>query len=295
MYTDMIQIENDFFVAEIASHGAELKAFSGKRSGRKYLYDGTGSWKRSAPVLFPSIGSLAEGCYVYGGKEYAMPPHGFARDMDFTVQTMQKDMVSFLLTSSEETAAYFPFAFALTITYRLTEQGIETTWQVTNHDERTMYFSIGAHPGFALLPGTQLSDYQLLFDREIPVETRRVMGRYLTEEKELVAPVCRQLQLTPQLLEKDALVLEDTGVEKLTLLCEKADYRLEILFPDFPVVAVWSDPHTIEEAQFLCLEPWCGINALCGDQKADISQKARITALERGKSWQRSYTVCVNE
>ena len=60
-------------------------------------------------------------------------------------------------------------------------------------------------------------------------------------------------------------------------------------------MAVWTDPHTVEQAEFLCLEPWCGINALCGEKPGEIDQKARVTALDAGGLFQRSYRIGVSE
>lgn len=292
---NFITLENNFFSAVIAMHGAELKSLQSKRSGRNYIYDGTGSWKRSAPVLFPNIGGLAEEVYLYNGKAYPAPAHGFVRDMDFTLVGYSPSSASFLLESSEKTAVYFPFSFTLCITYSLMENGIQVTWQVENKDNKPMYFSIGAHPGFSLLPETKLSDYILLFDTAVKMETRRVKGRYLTCEKEVLSASCNTFALSPAVLERDAIILEDTGLSKVSLVAPQHNYHLWITFPDFPVLAVWTDPHTVHDARFLCLEPWCGINDLCGAKKKDISQKERIIALAENTEFARSYVIGVEE
>ncbi|MBC5722435.1 Aldose 1-epimerase [uncultured Clostridium sp.] len=292
---NLITIENGALIAQIAQHGAELKRLYSKKTSREYLWNGNGSWKRSSPVLFPNIGGLAGEVYVHGGVKYPAPAHGFARDMDFELLDRKDESAAFALRDSEESWRYFPFHFVLEISYQLEKNGIHVTWNIKNLDNKTMYFSIGAHPGFRLLPGTSLSDYQLVFDKPILVETRRVKGRYLTEEKELVAPKGTVLPLSPKLMERDALILEDTGLTRVALQCEKKNYALWVDFPDFPVVAVWTDPHTVEQAEFLCLEPWCGINALCGEKPGEIDQKARVTALDAGGLFQRSYRIGVSE
>lgn len=292
---NFVKLENDAFIAKIALHGAELKMLQSKNTGRNYIYDGTGSWKRSSPVLFPNIGGLAEEVYLYEGEEYPAPAHGFARDMDFVLVEQSATKAVLSLESGEKTKTYFPFDFELRIIYTLAETGIRITWQVENNDTRTMYFSIGAHPGFQLLPKTGLSDYVLRFDSITKIETRRVVGRYLTQEKELLVDACDAFPLSPSKLERDAIILEDTGVSKISLVAPRHNYHLWIEFPDFPVVAVWTDPHTVQSAQFICLEPWCGINDLCGDTKKEISEKARVNALEEKAAFERSYTIGVQE
>lgn len=290
-----MRLENDSFAVEIAQPGAELKCLESKKSGRNYIYKGTGSWKRSSPVLFPNIGGLAGGVYCYDGQEYPAPPHGFARDMGFALKEKSLDRAVFSLKSSAETAKYFPFVFELEITYALTDSGISVVWRVVNEDSRTMYFSIGAHPGFALLPGTKLSDYVLRFETPVKIETRRVIGRYLTQEKEKITERCDVFPLSPYRMKKDAIVLEDTGLSGITLESQKHHYSLQIKFENFPVVAVWTDPHTVSEAEFICLEPWCGINALCQEEKADISGKSRVNSLVAGEVFTRNYQIAIVE
>ena len=291
----MVRIENHAFHAEIALHGAELKKLRSKKTGIDYLWDGNGSWKRSAPVLFPNIGGLADEKFVFQGKEYPAPAHGFARDMDFALKEKTDSKAVFALHSNSQTATYFPFEFELDITYALDEDGLNVIWQVINCGDNEMYFSIGAHPGFKLLPDSSLCDYALYFDRNIRIETRRVIGRYLTEEKEVLVDQCNVLPLSAELMEKDAIILEDTGIQRITLRNQKRGYGLWIEFPDFPVVAVWTDPHMVKQAQFICLEPWCGINALCGETKEDISRKARVTRLDKSGIFQKAYKIGVEE
>lgn len=287
----MVIIENQALYVEISPHGAELKKIQSKQTGIDYLWDGNGSWKRSAPILFPNIGGLAEEVFVYQGKEYPAPAHGFARDMEFTLKEHSDDRAVFSLCSDTRTAAYFPFSFELEIIYTLEQEVLLVTWHVHNKDTQTMYFSIGAHPGFRLLPDSKLEDYTLYFDKSARIETRRVIGRYLSAEKELLADACSALPLSAELLEKDAIILEDTGIRRITLRHHEQTHGIWIDLPDLPVVAIWTDPHTVRQARFLCLEPWCGINSLCNDKKADISQKARVTALAAGATFERTYRI----
>ena len=291
----MYQIENSAFAATVSEHGAELKSLTSKKTGRNYLYNGSASWKRSSPVLFPNIGGLAGEVYSYKGIQYPALPHGFARDMVFAVDMQSIDSISFILESNEETRVFFPFSFSLTVFYSLKENGLSVTWLVKNLDTETIFFSIGAHPGFSLLPGTELKDYTLHFDKAVKIETRRVVGRYLTKDKELVAGTCNVLPLSKFLLEKDAIILEDSGIQRISLLNERAKYHLWVEFPNFPVVAIWSDPHTIANAEFLCIEPWCGINALCDDPVEDISRKSRINLLRNGEVFERTYSIGIEE
>lgn len=291
----MVRIENALLIADLSEHGAELKRLQSKKTQRHYIYDGSATWKRSAPVLFPNIGGLAGERFVHKGVEYPAPAHGFARDMRFQVVEHDREMVRFSLESNEETEKNYPFRFSLDIVYTLEENRLSVSWIVKNHGDETMYFSIGAHPGFNLLPDTGLRNYVLYFDKVIPVETRRVIGRYLTEEKERIVENCNTLPLSNSLLEKDAIILEDTGVQRIALKNHKEKYHLWVEFPGFPVVAIWTDPHGLKDCRFLCIEPWCGINSLVHDPIAEISEKARINALRQDAEFKKTYTIGIEE
>lgn len=288
-------LENQFFCVRIALHGAELKSLKSKESGREYVYDGSAGWKRSSPVLFPNIGGLAGAHLVYNQTTYPAPAHGFARDMDFELVEHQSDFVKLRLNSNKLTKQYYPFDFCLDISYSLKVNGIQVSWTVTNLGDAPMYFSIGAHPGFMLLPNTQLSDYKIEFDRKTDIETRRVEGRYLTENKELLFTDAKGLNLKPSLLEKDAIILEDTNIQSISLVNQEKQYCIKVIFPNFPVVAIWTDTHEIRQAKFICIEPWCGINSLVGDNEEDISLKSRVTKLDEKCEFNRTYIIEIVE
>ena len=66
----------------VADKGAELVSI--QRDGREYLWNGDPKfWGRSAPILFPVVGMLANDKLCIDGHEYTMKQHGFARDTMF--------------------------------------------------------------------------------------------------------------------------------------------------------------------------------------------------------------------
>lgn len=80
-------IQNNFLTVQVKNAGAELCSIKDK-AGTEYLFDANPAyWGRSAPVLFPFVGSLKNKSFVYEGKSYQMGQHGFARDRDFSLCT----------------------------------------------------------------------------------------------------------------------------------------------------------------------------------------------------------------
>ena len=69
----------------------------------------------------------------------------------------------FSLESNAETLQQFPFEFELKMEYRLTENGLEITYLVSNKSNEVMPFSIGAHPAFAI--DNAFDNYNLVFNQ----------------------------------------------------------------------------------------------------------------------------------
>ena len=279
----MVVLENDECRATIDEHGAELTSFYSKALDREYLWDGSGAWHRHAPVLFPVVGGLAEGAYLVDGERYELPAHGFARDMEFEVVEAAPDRATLRLSSTPETRAVYPFDFAFSITYELRRSHLRQVWRVENAGDRTMRFSVGAHPAFKLKEGTELESYSLLFDREFPLRTVGVEGRLVTREKREYAEPADHLDLAPEVFANDTFIMQEgvSGIE----LTNGTDYRVDIRFPGFPAVAVWT-PAT--DAGFVCVEPWYGINDHVGDGVRELAEKDLIQTVEPGGTWRRS-------
>ena len=99
-----VVLENEALKVTINSFGAELASIWGKATDTEYLWNADAKfWKRTAPVLFPFVGSLKNKEYHYEGKTYSMGQHGFARDMEFAVDVQTATEAWFSLRSNEET------------------------------------------------------------------------------------------------------------------------------------------------------------------------------------------------
>ena len=83
-------LENDTLRVEIESFGAEIKSVKRKADGREYMWCGDPKyWGRTSPVLFPFVGAPKNKEYRYEGRTYPMGQHGFARDMEFTLEAQE--------------------------------------------------------------------------------------------------------------------------------------------------------------------------------------------------------------
>ena len=252
-------IENEYLKCEIDLHGAEVKSLIRKSDGREMMWCGDPEyWGRTSPVLFPFVGAVKDKTYRYDGKTYTIGQHGFARDKDFTMESQTNTEIWFRLTESEDTLAIYPFRFVLRIGYRLEESTLRVMWEVMNPAESELYFSVGAHPAFAIpsLQGHMLR----LFDPEgTPLKEceNRVFGKggCVSKRFEEIPVEDGYLPLTESLFDGDALVMEEHQLCRVDLLDENRNTLVSLSF-DAPVVGIWTPPH--KNAPFVCIEPWYG-------------------------------------
>ena len=152
---------------KIANPGAELRSYVSP-DGREWMWHSDPAvWKGCSPVLFPAIGGLKDGGATIEDRFYAVPRHGFARELDFRAVEQGDDFISFLLEQNAETRKVYPFDFALIVTHRFLNSGFETRFTVENHSSRKMPFLIGGHPGFRcpMKQGERFEDYVLRFEK----------------------------------------------------------------------------------------------------------------------------------
>lgn len=280
----------------VDSVGAELKSLKKINGGTEYMWDANPEyWERTSPVLFPFVGSLNNGSYRYDGKEYPMPKHGFAKDMEFDLLRQTENELSFLLRADQETKLKYPFDFELVLGYRFDKDNdnkLIVSWKVTNHDSREMYFSIGGHPAF-LYPDNS-KDVQtkckVLFDIEDKIISS-VVGKgslFSTRTREFVLQD-GMMDITADMFDEDALVIEHDQAHKVSLCNDSGQPYLTVSF-DAPLFALWSPAK--KNAPFICIEPWYGR----GDREnftGDLSEREYGNKLAPSDVFYAEYTIMV--
>lgn len=280
-------IQNANLKIEIASLGAELQSIK-TADGTEYLYDGSGPWANRALILFPIVGRLKNNEYTYRGKTYTMDIHGFARDLEFTVKKESDTKITFTLCDNEETLKNYPFYFKFDIIYELKGDTLSVQFDVKNTGKEEMYFSIGAHEGYRcpLTDGEEFTDYQIIFEKKENVGRRVVDKQLFTGE---ITPVMKDtdtLNLNYELFTTDAIFLSGHKSRKNTLIGTKSKKGVEVCFPDFPMLGIWTRP----DGRYICIEPWYGIGDSI-DHNGELTEKEGIIRMEAGKTFTCTHTI----
>lgn len=289
----LYELKNEQIAITVDSHGAELKSLKKLADDQEYMWCGDAKfWGRTSPVLFPFVGGLKNKEYRFEGKTYSMTQHGFARDMDFELETQTESELWFTLESTEETLARYPFPFILNLGYRLEGSTVAVLWKVENPSEKQMYFSIGGHPAFncPLTEGTKQSDYSVSFaDTDEIVSTRISEEGLATGCMDIYHLADGHLSLTSNLFDHDALVIEDHQTDTVAL-CRKDGTPYLTVKMEAPLFGIWSPPG--KNAPFVCIEPWYG---RCDDEyfDGDLTEREWCRKLAPHQTFEASYTITV--
>lgn len=286
-------LENDKFLVEISDHGAELSRIFDKRNSREVIWDANPlGWNRHAPVLFPFVGSVHNGEYHYGGNAYPMKSHGFGRDSEFELVSVDNHKVTHQLQSNEDTKKIYPFDFILQITHTLEEEGVTVSWKVRNTADDVMYFTIGAHPAFFVpaKANTQQKDYRITFDGQEQLEYIQINeeGTAVYQEVKTLYLENGKLTIGEHLFDNGVLIFENKQVEKIGLEFPDGTPYVAIACKDFPYLGIWTKPG----AGFICLEPWYG---RCDNEDftGELSDKTGVRKLEAGQCFQADYQIII--
>ena len=286
----MVTLENDRVRVQVITKGAELHSIYSKEHDLEYLWSGDAKfWNRKSPILFPVVGTLKNNTYFYKDKSYNLPRHGFARDMEFQVTETSAHSATLTLTDNEQTELNFPFQFRLDVVYTLSSDTVHVKYMVLNTGNNNMFFSIGSHPAFNV-PLEKNLDYQDYYFEFNQIENGY---RWLISREGLIEPNTvpflintNVLPITKELFRDDALVFKYLNSNAVKLKSDKSSHGVEVFFPGFPFIGLWAAPG----ADFVCIEPWCGI-ADSTTSTQQLINKEGINLLTPAQAFERTWSV----
>ena len=277
-------LENNILKISVDTHGAELSSIFNKKENKNMLWHGDSEfWGRKSPVLFPVVGKYKNGKTTYNGQEYALGQHGFARDSEFSLIEETENKLSFEMTSNEDSLTKYPFNFRLVCSFELKDNRIIVGWYVENTDDKTIYFSIGAHPAFYCKKDeTVLS----MNSENIKYNLINSDGLYTSKTYDIES----SFVLHDSVFDNDALIIENSNVTEVSLSDNGKNY-LTMKF-DAPLFGVWSP--TKKNAPFVCIEPWYG---RCDgeDFNGDITEREWGNSLNINENWYKEYEIIIHE
>jgi galactose mutarotase-like enzyme len=288
----MAVLENEFLKVGISPKGAQLTSVYNKATQTEHLWQADlNVWPWHAPNLFPVVGGLINDELLVDGKTYPMSRHGFARQSEFIILESDEVHVAFSLPNSEKTLHVYPYKFDFQVLYTLIENALRVTYKMINHDKKTIYFSVGGHPGFNVPfnAGENYEDYYLEFEIAEKLETHSLTPEgFFNGETHLVPAPGNKLYLTKHLFDKDALVFKNLKSREICIKSDKNEQSLSVEFPHFNYLGIWAK----SGADFVCIEPWLGCADTAG-KHVDISEKEDIQKLKPGHVFEAAFYISV--
>lgn len=280
----IIELKNDKLTVGINTLGSEL-AYIRSAGGTEFLWNGDKEvWSLRAPVLFPICGGLKEDKFLYRGHEYHLEKHGFAMEMEFRGTRLCDTAAKFVLESDESTMKQFPFPFRFTLLFELQENTLKVSNIVENTGTEEMFFSVGAHEGYACPEG--IEDYEIHFDEKQTLNSFVLNGNLLENHSICVAEDSCVFPLKYKYFAVDALVFKNILFTHATLVHKHSSKRVRVGFDGARYFLLWTKPN----AKYICLEPWYGIQDIVGSGY-ELSEKEGIIRLEAGKSHTSVHTI----
>jgi galactose mutarotase-like enzyme len=216
-------------------------------AGRPILYmddatlaDPKRNVRGGVPVLFPSPGKLANDRWSRDGRAGALPQHGFARNLPWTVVAADEAIV-LELESPHET---WPFPCRLRHHITLAGTTLRIEQRVTNTGTHPLPFGLGFHPYFQVANADKA---------RVTVDTTATRAWDNTRKRAIDLGT---IQLATGEVD---LHLLDHGRSDCSLLLDAERLVRIDCSPEYGQWVIW----TLPERDFVCLEPWtCPFDAL---------------------------------
>lgn len=268
----MYSLCNKAVSISVKEYGAELSSFKSEETKIEYLWQGNPEvWYGQSPILFPIVGTLLDNKYRVDGKEYELFRHGIARKRDFELKEQAEDHITLTQSWNDDTLKVYPFKYVLDVEFKLEGKKLTVTHTVKNADSKTMYFSIGGHPGFNCKIGDRLSfaEPETLVCEKIDTDSILDGKHYPTLENET------DIVITKDIFDGDALILSGMKSDTVYLKSDFRPQQIKFNFGKAPALGIWAKPG----AEYVCIEPWYGVND-SREVKADFSEKRLVQKLE---------------
>ena len=284
------ELNTDRLNIKVSSRGAELQSIKNQQADELLWQGDPAYWDGQSPILFPFPGKSWEDKLRIDGKEYFMPKHGFACNMEFELVEQNENSICLRLTDTPETLQNFPYNFSLDITYTIVGSSLNVNWKVLNRTEQTMYFMIGAHPAFNLPdfnPNDNIHGYIYTNDANDMKSNVVLPDGYCHDEIETVELENGILPLTNNTFDCDT-ILDQTGRFSEIILTGKNKSPLVRVNFNMPVLAIWAPCGG--KSPFVCIEPWYGICDRFQDPR-ELKDRNHVISVQAEETWTNTYTI----
>ena len=282
----LIKIENEYVSAILNTKAGYIESIVSKKNGKEHAWQYNPSvWPRRTAVCFPLCGKCRDDRFIYGGKSYDSPNHGFLRERDLTV--VSRDSAHLVLEDSwdESTLERYPFRYSYRIEYTLEKESLLIAYSVKNLGDGTMYYSTGSHYAYALEKKQEESFIYFEKKEDAPSFSQAdgsLSGTSVMGERLSLSGV---IDSTSLILDLDTLSSKWVGVG------DEGGIFTRIKGDGFRYLIIWAPQGGHND--FVCVEFWDGMGQV--ETRGDrLEEKWAVRTLEKGKErhYLQTVTLC---
>lgn len=266
-------LKNKYITLTVDSFGASMHSIV--YLGEERLWQGGEAWNGRDVVIFPVIGHAYP--YTVDGKKYTPKSHGVARYAEFALVENSLDEIILELSSNAVTKQTYPYDFVLSVKYTLKKNTVCVTYSVKSK-EGTIPFYIGGHPAMKAPDGKAT----VVFENE-----EEPIAYFVNTNQAMCLQHIKTLELNKDMFKKHKTI-QFGDLSGGALSVHTQDGYIYTYKSVCPLYAFWSNEN---EGDYVCVEPWWGINDY-PQAPAELKEKRFINfADENGKSF--SYTLTI--
>ena len=292
-----VVLENEALKVTINSFGAELASIRGKATDTEYLWNADAKfWKRTAPVLFPFVGSLKIRNIIM--KERLIPWVSTALPEIWSLPWMyrRRQKHGFPCNPNEDKSKSenFRWSLSMKIGYELEGKELRSSgrWKIRIRKHCTFPSEDTPHLCALWMKKGKQSEYYFKFDtdKDLTYGLAADDGQGLMGQQKDVLPVKNgYAQITEHLFDRDALIVEDRQASAVSLCTPDKKPYVTLSF-DAPLFGLWSPAG--KGAPFICIEPWYG---RCDKTTFDgsLEQREYSNTLQAGEVFRKEYTITI--
>ncbi|MDZ4199397.1 MAG: aldose epimerase [Kiritimatiellia bacterium] len=211
------------------------------------------------PFLFPACGRLERDgepeVYLYEGRRYRLPIHGFSLRVPWQVIDDSRDNeLTLRLVDSEATRVGYPFSFELDLTYRVETGLLVCHHRLRNTGSGPMPYNLGFHPYFLTPePGNGKEKIRV----SIPARRRLVYNERLTDLTGEAPPLITPVSIADPAANES---LHEVVPGKPCRMTSPDGFAMELDMgsSDDPALYRYVQMYTMPDKPFFCIEPWTG-------------------------------------
>lgn len=277
-------IENEALRVRLSSLGGAVESIFDKKTGLEHGWKADPRyWDTYTAVCFPVCGGLTDNEYIYNGRTYPMPMHGFFRERELELVSQTPTRVVQCLRDDAQTRAVYPFSFRFLLTQELDGEAFRIHFDIENAGSGEMYFSAGSHLayGVPIVPGESMQeDYVLQFEGVQKAGRLICENEHITGRTDDIFGGRDYLEIRDRFAVASTILdLSEIAPHTISLVSRKSGARTTVHFEGFRYCILWTWPGT---QPFVCIEPWSGMVDVLGHDK-DFTKKLGMRCLQPGE------------